>query len=165
MKRKRKCFVENGVCYIPLSNLELAFCDADRIDLVQQYSWSVNTSGYPTTNKNGRGVRLHQLLFPNIKLIDHINTNKLDNRSANIRPATIQQNSCNKKKFKCNKTGYKGVHFTHRKKNKYMAVICVNRKTTVLGRYESAIYAAIVYDNAARRLHGEFANLNFPTVF
>lgn len=93
--------------------------------------------------------------------VDHINGDSLDNRKDNLRPASHQQNSFNTKIFSTNKSGYKGVSF-HSQTQKWRAAIVKDYKQKHLGLFNSVIEAAQAYDNAARELFGDFANLNFP---
>lgn len=94
---------------------------------------------------------------------DHRNGDGLDNRRANLRPATSQQNSANAGLRRNNTSGYKGVTYQP-ERGLYAAQICVNRRTIPLGRYADPIDAAHAYDAAAREAFGEFAYVNFPDV-
>jgi len=90
---------------------------------------------------------------------DHINRNGLDNRRANLRPATIAQNAWNSRRRK-NRSGYKGVWYA-KDKGKFRAAIWHNNKREYLGYFDCPICAAKAYDRAAKKYHGEFASLNF----
>jgi len=57
---------------------------------------------------------------------------------------------------------YKGVSW-HTYKKRWGAQITSNGKTTFLGYYKDEIQTAKVYDSAAKKYHGEFAALNFPS--
>ena len=87
---------------------------------------------------------------------DHINHNGLDNRRANIRACTPAENQHNRRKQKSS-TGHKGVT---RFEGKYFAQIRCDNIYYYLGLYRSEKTAGRVYDQAARRLHGEFACTN-----
>jgi hypothetical protein len=93
-------------------------------------------------------------------LIDHINHNGLDNRKGNLRLATRQENSRNRRPVGRGSSKYKGV--TRRKSDGvYIADIRAGRKRIYLGCFRSEVEAAKAYDVAARKYHGEFASLNF----
>lgn len=104
---------------------------------------------------------LHRLLLdpPSDMVIDHINGNALDNRRENIRVCTISENLKNRKMASHNKSGFKGVYLDDRKK-KYRAVIYSNKKKYSLGSYNTKVEAALAYDLAAIKMHGQFARTN-----
>lgn len=106
-------------------------------------------------------VKLHRLILPDAKIIDHINHDGLDNRRENLREATNSQNNANQQKMLGTSSGFKGVYW-HKQADKWRAQIMFNRKYKHLGLFASEIEAAHAYDNAARELFGEFAHLNFP---
>lgn len=94
--------------------------------------------------------------------VDHINRNGLDNRRANLRtcnPAENAQHSYHRKRYACTST-FKGVS---RQNSKWRAQIWANKKRILLGRFNTETEAAIAYNEAAKRLHGEFAALNIIT--
>ena len=95
---------------------------------------------------------------------DHKNRNPLDNRRANIRICTHQENLFNQTKQvsyggKPCSSKYLGV-FWDKEKKKWRASITLNRKGYNLGRFSSELAAAERYNEAAQELFGEFANLN-----
>lgn len=92
-------------------------------------------------------------------IIDHINRDPLDFRKENLRNATKQQNSCNQGIRQTNTSGYKGVSW-HKRRKKWQANICVNYKNMYLGIYNSCELAALAYNEAARKYHGNFAFIN-----
>jgi hypothetical protein len=95
-------------------------------------------------------------------LVEHRNTDSLDNRRSNLRLATASQNSCNSRRDKSNTySRYRGVSFSKRK-GKWFATIRVNGRKIWLGYFDNELDAARAYDAAARKYHGEFASLNFP---
>jgi AP2 domain len=94
---------------------------------------------------------------------DHRNGNPLDNRRRNLRKATGPQNKQNRKIFSNNKSGFKGVYW-HKTHKKWVAVIGYKGKIINLGDFNSDKEAARARDKMAKKLHGEFAVLNFPHI-
>lgn len=108
---------------------------------------------------NGKHIKLHRLIMdakPG-EIIDHINNDGLDNRTANLRRCTSFENMHNRTKKKNNTTGYKGV-YAHR--GCFCASIAHHGVKYHIGRYLTAKEAAIAYNKKAKELHGEFSRIN-----
>ena len=88
--------------------------------------------------------------------VDHINHDTLDNRKANLRPATQGENLCNRGKQTNNRSGYKGVSWCE-DHHKYRVTITRNAHTTFLGYTSTAEEGAGLYSAAAKEIHKEFA--------
>lgn len=158
---------------IPLANGKgIALVDDHHYALLAQFRWALRSNGYATTHwrrpDGGRTTMgMHRLImgappFPGAQ-VDHINGNKLDNRSANLRWATRSQNQANTGLRKTNSSGYKGVYW-HKEKGRWRAMISFEGRLRHIDYYDTAEEAARAYDAAAIELFGEFAVLNFPRV-
>jgi hypothetical protein len=90
--------------------------------------------------------------------IDHINCDGTDNRIANLRLATPQQNAWNSRRGKSNVSGFKGVHFNSRS-GKYASSFRGGGQRRHLGYFDTAEQAAEAYREAIAEAHGEFARM------
>ena len=122
---------------------------------------------YVSTRIEGKKLYLHRALIeaPNGKKVDHRNSNPLDNRKANLRLATHQENmfKCGKRstyKGKPTASTFKGVTW-ERSRGRYKARIKKNGIYHYLGHFMDERSAAIAYDHAALEMFGEFAHTNF----
>ncbi len=145
--------------------------DDDDEERVNEYNWNVQQrrrTNYAYTVIGRRVVSLHRYIFgdkPRL-VVDHINGNGLDNRKKNLRWATVSQNQMNARKpLRRNGTTsrYRGVSFRADKNySKPWGVrIYVKGRRINVGYYADEEAAAKAYDKAAKKHHGEFANLNF----
>lgn len=137
------------------------FIDIEDIDRVKQYSWGLNTQGRHTHYCKSNNVGpLHRFLL-NVTdsnlVVDHINHNGLDNRKCNLRICTNQQNICNCKIPKNNKSGCKGVYWSQ-DKQKWTVQVTTNNKTKYIGRYDNLEDAIKARREASRKYYGEYAN-------
>lgn len=123
---------------------------------------SIEPNGYVRIEIDRRGYRAHVLAWLYMtgkwphEQIDHINTEKADNRFCNFREATKAQNIANSKRRSDNTSGRKGVSW-HRKSKKWVAWICVDGKSIYLGIFAKLDDAAQAYGEAAEKHFGEFA--------
>jgi hypothetical protein len=134
----------------------------DRSDKVKKgkIAGCLRKDGYISIHHNKQTYTAHRLIFCYFygympKYIDHINGNPSDNRIENLRECTSKQNNFNKKKY--GKHKYKGVYKSY---NRYKVQIMHNGILLYKGQYKTEEEAAIVYNNTAKELFGEFAYLN-----
>jgi hypothetical protein len=153
---------------VPLSRGFVALVDPADVDSVLQHKWSVHrerTKTYAVRNvRRADGSRTTQKLHTFLTgwpFVDHINGDGLDNTRSNLRQATNAENLHNRGPQSNNTSGYKGVYW-NKQAGKWHAQIRAHRKAHFLGHHDTAEAAARAYDEAAVRLHGEFAHLNFP---
>lgn len=145
-----------------------ALVDAEHYAWLSQGRWALASNGYVVTTTPGLfgGVALMHRVVTQVekgRVVDHINHIPTDNRSANLRNCTQQENNKNRRSLST-KSGFRGVRL-HTDMVRWAAYICLKEhKFRPLGLYETAEDAAQAYDAAARKYHGGFAYLNFPEV-
>jgi hypothetical protein len=98
---------------IPLTQGKIAIVDDEDYDWLCQYKWHAifHDKWYAATGK--KHILMHRILLGiTDKTIwgDHKDGDGLNNVRKNIRVTTPLQNGQNKKKFRTNKSGYRGVH-------------------------------------------------------
>lgn len=158
---------------IRMSGPKYAKVDPDDYKQLRKYEWFTKkeTNSFYTFRNGGRKkaggksiIYMHRIILevPKAMVVDHINNDGMDNRSANLRPATRAQNSYNRKKLSRQCTSkYKGICW-NKTASKWQAAISFNKNIIYLGIFNNEIDAAKAYDEAAKKYHGEFACLNFP---
>ena len=152
--------------HVKTSKGETFAVDPEFSSLFERHIWHISPQGYverTTTTKGRKRVhfKLHRIVAGALlgQQVDHINGDKLDNRKENLRICTRMGNSANSKLRSDNKTGYKGVH-KHRRGDTFQATIMHQQKPIYISRFQTALEAAMAYDNAAIALFGEFAKTN-----
>ena len=140
---------------IQLSRGLLAIVDEEDFELLDQYYWHARpdaATAYAIGNLSlkpagpvdmshrkrrpkGRGnigktITMHRFLLgaPEDMEVDHINGNGLDNRRSNLRFANRSENMKNRRVFKNNRLGHKGIHF-EKKSGRYAVLIRVSFET------------------------------------
>jgi hypothetical protein len=159
---------------IRLAQPRYAIVDPEDYERLSKYEWEArrarNSPFYAARQAMHPATKKFTLIFMHRQiievadglLVDHINHNSVDNRKANLRPATQTQSNRNRRKFSGpSKSKYKGVYWKPHIK-KWVAQIGVNRKVIHLGCFKKEKDAAKAYDQAAKIYHKEFAALNFP---
>lgn len=153
---------------ILLSGSIIRYAEVDDEDYIElnQFCWNPtipNNVGtvYATTFYNGKTTGMSSLLLPYREgyLVDHIDRDGLNNRRDNLRYATHSQNMANRATMASNTSGYKGVTW-RAQRNKWIAKIMLDGHSKYLGHFDNPTDAAIAYNLAAIRYHGEFAYLN-----
>lgn len=156
---------------VPCVSSRPMIIDADLAAAFSVARWHIaggglSRKGYAARYAGGaRLVFVHRLVTradPGFE-VDHVNGDRLDNRRANLRVCTRAENLRNRRKTDRDTTSrFKGVIFIPRWQH-WTAVIRADGRAHYLGAHPDEVSAALAYDEQARRLHGAFACLNFPS--
>lgn len=88
--------------------------------------------------------------------VDHRDTDRTNNRWANLREASKRQNGWNRGKPRTNTSGYKGVYLN---RGRWHAQITIDGRVTFLGNYDTPAEGHAAYAAASAKHHGEFGRL------
>ena len=121
---------------------------------VSRFRWYCNGAGYLCGRVNGRQVTLHRYVWALAndgaapRMLDHINGNKLDNRIANLRPATGSLNC----RSRLRSNGGRLPEGVQPKlgKHPFFSHICLWRATLYLGSFADVETASASYEKARR---------------
>ncbi|MGM9988528.1 MAG: HNH endonuclease [Bacillaceae bacterium] len=138
---------------------EKFYFDKEDYKIIVPYYWFITSRGYPCTRRNNKDIFMHRLILNAREevYIDHINHIEYDNRKENLRLVSHGENMLNKNKYKNNSSGYPGVNW-HKRSQKWIARISINKKQTELGRFNSKEEAIAVRKAAEEKYYGEYRN-------
>jgi HNH endonuclease len=170
--RTKRYFVINeteNLLFIPITNQEknvvtYTCSELDNYKILKQHSFCRNIIKNKIYIQRTSDKKLmHQIVFgqkaPKGKVIDHINSNGLDNRKVNIRIVDYSENSYNQKPNINNSSGgLIGVSW-NKAKNKWRSRINVQGKEVHLGLFDDEVEAAKIRD-IYTLTHGLKARLN-----
>lgn len=155
---------------IKLTQGKYAIVDVEDFEKLKGYSWHAKrcrcnyyvSRAYIRDGKKTTMTMHRQIMQAADELfVDHVNHNGLDNRRANLRVVTLQQNNWNNRQgFDRGKSKYKGVKWDKRRK-KWCVVLSHKGSQRYIGHFADEVEAARAYDNAAKSHRGRFAALNF----
>jgi hypothetical protein len=153
---------------IPLTKGKVATVDKKDYEYLRQWKWYCDACGYAARSAiiDGRKSRIimHRVIAktPEDMCTDHINMDRLDNRRKNLRVVNKSQNGMNRLAPKNSPFGYKGVSFRKDSK-KFRAYGTQDKRKIHLGEYDNPVDAAKKYNEFAKRVYGQYANLNIIT--
>ena len=148
---------------IELTQGKVALVDDEDYERINAYKWyyckgyAVRKFGSPPR----KFVYMHRVILdtPDGLETDHVNGDGVDNRKANLRACTRSENQRNLGRTISNTSGFKGVTKS-KGSTKWIASIKHFGQQIYLGRFTTPEAAARAYDEAALKLHGEFARTN-----
>lgn len=156
---------------IKLSKGQIALVDDEDFEKLNQYNWFAIKGKSDVTyyaarhssRKSGKRktILMHREILgitDSKKFIDHKDHNGLNCQKSNMRTCSSQENQYNRTGY--GSSDYLGVTWD-KCNNKWKASISINGKQKHIGRFSNEKEAAIARDEAAKKHHGEFANLNF----
>lgn len=148
----------------------VALVDDEDFEWLNQWKWKAHKKHYATyayrhmLNGSGKliSVFMHRQIMdttdPKI-FVDHKDHNGLNNQKYNLRLATPSQNSSNRRPIKNSSSKYLGVQW-FKPTMVWAARIKKYGVVKTIGYFKYEANAALAYNEAAKILHGEFANLN-----
>ena len=141
------------------------FVDDDIYDAVSIHKWFVVKrcqTFYAGRWVKRKCVLMHRFIMnltERNELCDHADHNGLNNQRDNLRKCNFTQNCSNNTSSRSGSSKYLGVSWD-KKRSKWAANLTTNRKKLFLGRYENEVDAALAYNTAAIKIHGNFSNPN-----
>lgn len=121
--------------------------DDEDFEAVSKFKWSLHNRGYAITGGGNSKMLMHRMILglqnergggrgsgATKSQADHINADKLDNRRANLRVVTNQENHQNRQVSR-GTSRYRGVYF-HKASGKWSARAKLNGKTYWAGLHE-----------------------------
>ena len=151
----RPAVIEGDIAKIPLGvNAKdgYAIVDKDFAHLADEANWCKSWHGYAVGRYDNKLCRMHHLIVgktPAGLVVDHINRNKLDNRSGNLRTTTQSKNMLNVGMRKDNKTGHRNISLAN---NVYTVYIRRNNKVLFNARYKTINEAVLSRDKVLRQI-------------
>ena len=162
---------------IKLTQGKVALVDDEDFEYLNQWKWCAHKAGntfYAVREVRIEGreynLSMHRLLLRLKKgdkpVVDHIDRDGLNNQRSNIRVCTTSQNMRNVKKFgEGSYSEYKGVTLNKRVNRWHARIRIAPGERLYLGSFDSDVQAALAYNEAAKKYHGEFACLNIIPAF
>jgi len=156
---------------IKLTQGKVALVDDEDYEHLSRFKWYASRAknnfyatrrGRPGLGEKRTTIFMHRIIIgtPENLDTDHEDGNTLNNQRYNLRSCTRAENDHNRRGYKANVSGYKGVTRSRRLHNPWRATIKFKNKTTPLGNYKTKEEAALAYNEKASELFGKFAYLN-----
>lgn len=110
-------YIENGrYIEMQLTRNKTVIFDAEEFPKLKSRVWHANTSKvsglwYAETQNGPHKIKMHQLICPDYRQVDHRDGNGLNNTKANLRDGSGGVNGNNKRMRSDNKSGQNGIAF------------------------------------------------------
>jgi len=139
--------------------------DYNRVKWHGWCAWKIKSmrSYYAVARIKKQNVLMHNFLMGKKKplVVTHLNGNGLDNRRANLGQVKRAQTQWGVPRSGRKTSKFHGVWWCPGS-NSWQSGIRVYRRRVYVGSFRNEKDAALAYDKAARKNHGEFARVNFP---
>jgi hypothetical protein len=147
---------------IKLTKGQICIVDDADFEYLNQFKWHAIKRHSTYYAYRTRGIAMHRQILGltnTFTYTDHIDGNGLNNQRNNLRVATPAQNSSNRRSYSGSTSKYLGVSWGPGS-NSWVARIGKHGEYKHIGCFKTQEEAALAYNNAAKEVHGEFANLN-----
>lgn len=149
---------------IKLTQGKVALIDDADFDWLNQWKWHAHKRGetfYAARAIKRKTNYMHRIIMNPPKGVDtdHIDRNGLNCQRSNLRTCNRSQNCRNRSSRTNSYSQYVGVSY-YKRDDFWTARIEVKGKSIYLGIFKKETDAALAYNDAAKKYHGEFANLN-----
>jgi hypothetical protein len=144
---------------IKLTQGKVTLVDDEDFKYLNQFKWCArkhrNTYYACRKSKYSNNRNMHRLIMntPSYLQVDHIDHNGLNNQKSNLRNCTNSQNQMNMGSI----YGSVKLRGVCKSNNKFRSYITFNNKTLYLGTFNTSKEAAIIYNEKAKELFGEYA--------
>ena len=148
--------VSGDLLTITTKSGSVIIADSEDFEKLSKHSWCIDAKCYPVANVDGKITAMQRFLMnpPKGMVVDHMNGDKLDNRKSNLRICTPRQNAQNQR-------GNKGrelpIGIRKTKAGKYVARICVDRKSIHIGTFQNIDDAVSAREKAEIQYFGVYA--------
>ncbi len=146
---------------------KVALIDDEDFEKVSKYKWHLTGAlgrqyvVHSFTKNHKKQINLHRFIMNEPDgLVDHRNHDRLNCQKSNLRVCSFKDNIRNSRRMsRIGKSKYKGLTFNPKVK-RWRAKVYADGKRYELGYFDKEVDAAIAYNNAVIKLHGEFACIN-----
>lgn len=135
-----------------------ALVDDSDYENLNQYCWHLDKR-YARSNISGKMIRMHRFIMNAEKgeLIDHIDSNGLNNTRNNLRRSNVNANRHNRIKAENTASKFKGVSLMRPGSKRKWKAMCAAH---IIGVYLTEEDAAWAYDDFCKTKYGDLASIN-----